>query len=87
MGVVTVPRMLKAMILSVVMVGCVESGPGPVVDHPICGLLPSHGSYTVTYEMRSGVPLAVLSRSDFDSLAAERHDLKAYALCVLEAGR
>jgi hypothetical protein len=49
-----------------------------VAPRPDCGPLPSHGTYAATY----GEGTVTLSRADFDALIAERHALKAWALCV-----
>ena len=64
---------MRLIFLCVLLISCVDaSSPAD------CGPYPTHGHYAVSYVQNS----AVLSRTDFDALVAERTAAKEWAYCV-----
>lgn len=73
--------MTRYLILAIALTACVDPQPNQLPTDQ-CGIYPSHGHYSVTYDQRAGSAVAVLPRADFDALVAERIAAKEWALCV-----
>lgn len=78
---------LPLLVATLVLVACSVDRPagGGLPATQECGTYPSHGDYTVSYEQRAGVRVAVLSDADFSALMDERHASKDWAYCVAGA--
>jgi hypothetical protein len=66
-------------IFAIVATACVTDPPTEPTD---CGPIPRSAGYTVRYAVVDGAPVAIVPRADFEAITANRHDLKAWALCA-----